>query len=148
MQLVCCACGESFEFTERDIEFYKKNGWRTLPKTCKKCRKTYLPPVNGFKKNNFLENASVYGMPYNVEGGTTVEYTYEIRVKSKDILKYVYYCAEENAFYLTEKREQANRFLREDAKKIEEEYKKISDASDDVECIPYGHYETLRNEYK
>ena len=26
MQLVCCACGESFEFTERDIEFYKKMG--------------------------------------------------------------------------------------------------------------------------
>ena len=147
MKLVCCACGESFEFTERDIAFYKKQGWRTLPKTCKKCRKTYMAPVNGYKKNSFLENASVYGMPYNVEGGTTVEYTYEICVKTKENTKYVYYCAEENAFHLTEKREQANRFFREDAKMIAEEYKKINDASVEVECISYGHYETLRSDY-
>ena len=147
MKLVCCACGESFEFTERDIAFYKKQGWRTLPKACKKCRKTYIAPVNGYKKNSFLENASVYGMPYNVEGGTTVEYTYEICVKTKENTKYVYYCAEEKAFHLTEKREQANRFLREDAKMIAEEYNKINGAIVEVECIPYGHYETLRSEH-
>ena len=147
MKLVCCACGESFEFTERDIAFYKKQGWRTLPKTCKKCRKTYMAPVNGYKKNSFLENASVYGMPYNVEGGTTVEYTYEICVKTKENTKYVYYCAEEKAFHLTEKREQANRFLREDVKMIAEEYNKINGAIVEVECIPYGHYETLRSEH-
>ena len=35
----------------------------------------------------------------------------------------------------------------EDAKMIAEEYKKINDASVEVECIPYGHYETLRSEH-
>lgn len=147
MKLICSSCGESFDFTERDIAFYKKKGWRTLPKTCKKCRKAYVSPVNGLKKNSFLENANIYGMPYSVEGGTTVEYTCEICVKTKEKTKYVYYCTEENAFHLTEKREQANRFLREDAKMIAEEYKKINDASVEVECIPYGNYETLRIEH-
>ena len=72
---------------------------------------------------------------------------FKICVKTKENTKYVYYCAEEKAFHLTEKREQANRFLREDAKMIAEEYNKINGAIVEVECIPYGHYETLRSEH-
>lgn len=36
-KIVCRDCGREFDFTERDQEFYKENGW-TEPKSCKECR--------------------------------------------------------------------------------------------------------------
>lgn len=36
--IVCETCGEVFEFTANDQEFYKKNNFKE-PKRCKKCRK-------------------------------------------------------------------------------------------------------------
>lgn len=144
MQLVCYVCGEKFDFTEKDIEFYKKQGWNTLPKKCRKCRKMDIKPENGLKRSSFFENALTYGAPFNVEGGTTVGYTYEIRIKIKDSTKYVVYYPKERAFHLTESREKASHFLKEDSEMIVEEYKRICEADTEIKCIAYGHYETLR----
>lgn len=36
--IVCVECGEVFEFTASEQEFYKKNGFKE-PKRCKSCRK-------------------------------------------------------------------------------------------------------------
>lgn len=33
----CAGCGETFQFTERDQEFYAEREW-TPPKRCKDCR--------------------------------------------------------------------------------------------------------------
>ena len=35
--ITCRDCGESFEFTDSDQEFFKKNGWND-PFRCKPCR--------------------------------------------------------------------------------------------------------------
>ena len=34
----CRDCGTQFPFTERDKEFYEKQGWTTRPNRCKPCR--------------------------------------------------------------------------------------------------------------
>lgn len=36
--IVCVECGEVFEFTANEQEFYEKNGFKE-PKRCKSCRK-------------------------------------------------------------------------------------------------------------
>jgi NAD-dependent SIR2 family protein deacetylase len=35
--LVCVGCGNTFDFTEKDQEFYKKMGF-SAPRRCKDCR--------------------------------------------------------------------------------------------------------------
>ena len=35
---VCRECGNEFPFTQRDLDFYTKQGWTTRPNRCKPCR--------------------------------------------------------------------------------------------------------------
>jgi predicted RNA-binding Zn-ribbon protein involved in translation (DUF1610 family) len=45
-QIVCMECGEVFEFTAHEQEFYKKNGF-VEPKRCKTCRKVRKENTDG-----------------------------------------------------------------------------------------------------
>ena len=45
-QIVCMDCGEVFEFTVSEQEFYAKNGFQE-PKRCKKCRQARKDNRNG-----------------------------------------------------------------------------------------------------
>lgn len=44
--IVCVECGEVFEFTASEQEFYEKNGFKE-PKRCKACRKVRKENTNG-----------------------------------------------------------------------------------------------------
>ena len=45
-QIVCMDCGEVFDFTASEQEFYEKNGFAE-PKRCKACRKARKENANG-----------------------------------------------------------------------------------------------------
>ena len=45
-QIVCMECGEVFNFTVSEQEFYKNNGFAE-PKRCKACRKARKDNLNG-----------------------------------------------------------------------------------------------------
>ena len=45
-QIVCVECGEVFEFTANEQEFYKNNGFAE-PKRCKTCRKARRENTDG-----------------------------------------------------------------------------------------------------
>ena len=44
--IVCIECGQVFEFTANEQDFYEKNGFKE-PKRCKACRKTRKDNLNG-----------------------------------------------------------------------------------------------------
>lgn len=45
-QIICIECGEVFEFTANEQEYYKRNGFAE-PKRCKACRKVRKENANG-----------------------------------------------------------------------------------------------------
>ena len=45
-QIVCCECGEVFEFTASEQEFFAKNGFKE-PKRCRNCRKVRKDNTDG-----------------------------------------------------------------------------------------------------
>lgn len=45
-QIICCDCGEVFEFTASEQEFYEKNGFQE-PKRCRACRRARKDSLNG-----------------------------------------------------------------------------------------------------
>lgn len=45
-QIVCCECGDVFEFTASEQEFFAKNGFKE-PKRCRNCRKARKDNTDG-----------------------------------------------------------------------------------------------------
>lgn len=70
IKITCRECGKKFDITERDVEFYKSKGFYP-PKRCKHCREIvnnedYTIKRLGLKRNSFIDNAKIYGMPTDI----------------------------------------------------------------------------------
>ena len=87
MVLYCNECGKEFELKRGEVNFYERKGF-SLPKRCKECRKYAIGDLPGMKKNSFLKNSNIYGMPVAVEGGTSIVHAYIVEALG-DTKKYL-----------------------------------------------------------
>ena len=66
-ELKCRCCGNSFIFTEKEIEYYKEKGFKP-PKKCPKCRKNPLSDVGYVSKDLGLSQQDIENNPQNHSG--------------------------------------------------------------------------------
>lgn len=70
IKITCIECGNKFEMTEHEVEFYKKKRFAT-PKRCKMCRQAHKcddldTNKLGLKRNSFGDHIRIFGMPVDV----------------------------------------------------------------------------------
>ena len=115
--ITCINCGEKFEFTDSEQQFYKSKNFE-IPKRCKACRKAKSLEEDiesvfklGYKKNSFLDNANIYGMGVSVAGGTSTEYRYVIKLQLQDEVFYINFNEENKKMYRTKNIEKATAYI-------------------------------------
>ena len=70
IKITCIECGNKFERTEHEVEFYKKKRFAP-PKRCKMCRQAHKcddldTNKLGLKRNSFGDHIRIFGMPVDV----------------------------------------------------------------------------------
>lgn len=71
IKITCRECGNKFEMTEHEVEFYKKKRFDP-PKRCKMCRQSNKHTDRsfnklGYKQSSFIDYLRVFGMPEDVK---------------------------------------------------------------------------------
>lgn len=98
-------------------------------------------------RNTFFENAQLYGMPYPVEGGTSISYVYEVWIK-KDGKPTEYVKYADNICTNTPEHNEATAFTKECAEQVAQDARNILKekyANVEVKVVPKSYYETLRD---
>lgn len=70
IKITCKECGNKFEMTKHEVEFYKKKRFAP-PKRCKACRQADKCDVLGtnrlgLKRNSFVDHIRIFGMPTDI----------------------------------------------------------------------------------
>ncbi len=101
------------------------------------------------KSSSIFQNASLYGMPYPVEGGTEIVYSYEVHIMQGNQMWFIG-VDENHRCIITEKPTEATRFTKDAASQIcslneKTIMNKFPGAK--ITIVPVAHYETIRNKY-
>lgn len=113
MKIRCDDCGNIFDFSDNELQFYKAKGLQ-LPKRCKNCREKrktqgndYKPNI-GYKTSSFCENAQIYGMPIEASLRPSVEYDYIICADTRNKHRFVFLDLAKREYYFVDTEAEAS----------------------------------------